>query len=336
MHQLAQGATEFLTSHGYASLPTPTLYRCLAALSEQADTDRTGLLVLDKLKTHLSDPHAPEPWRKKQEIWRLVCQLQVKCKLHTLRSKTSTVLPDLDTMAREVTVFWSDTLSATGLRGPECSAYLKPFFASKPLAIMAKMLIEPVTVDVVHVALENLSATSFPGIDGFTSEIYKTFASHFVPLMLSIYKHLLDNPKILEPWSLALFNPIPKGLGLVGVHNLQPLVLQNFNNKWIAAIVALPLEDFISAVTPMQQRGFIKGRYIFDSLWQAFSSWSKEKQALYCPIDFGKAFDSVSHECAEAFFTDMCIRNSSDIPYSITTRLLYNTDWFVLKETGVG
>ena len=71
VHQLAPGAADFLASHGYASLPTPTLYR-LPCSTLRSDTDRTGLFVLDKLKTHLSDPHAPQPWRNRQEIWRLV------------------------------------------------------------------------------------------------------------------------------------------------------------------------------------------------------------------------------------------------------------------------
>ena len=108
---------------------------------------------------------------------------------------------------------------------------------------MAKMLIKPIIGDLVHAALENLSATSSPVIDGFTSEIYKNLAPHLVPLMLKIYQQLLDSPSIPESWSLALFTAIPKGLGLVGVQDLRPLVLQNFNNKWIAAIVSLQLDD---------------------------------------------------------------------------------------------
>ena len=42
-------------------------------------------------------------------------------------------------------------------------------------------------------------------------------------------------------------------------------------------------------------------------MWQAFRSWSTEKQAIYCPIDFRKAFDSVSHEYAKTFLTYLCV-----------------------------
>ena len=92
--------------------------------------------------------------------------------------------------------------------------------------------------------------------------------------MFQIYQNLLVSPSLLETWSLALLNPIPKTTGQPSVQDLRPLVLQNCNNKWVASIVLLHLQDFVSAVTPIQQRGFIKGRYIFDNLWQAFGTWS--------------------------------------------------------------
>ena len=63
----------------------------------------------------------------------------------------------------------------------------------------------------------------------------------------------------------------------------------------------------MSAVTPIQQRGFIKGRYIFDHLWQAFSTWSATSQGIFCPVDFSKAFDSASHVFVKTFFMNMGI-----------------------------
>ena len=89
---------------------------------------------------------------------------------------------------------------------------------------MAKLLIRPASADLVHAALDALSATSSPGIDGFTGAIYKCFSGHFVPLMHQIYQSLLDNPTLPETWSMAMPNPIPKTAGLPGVQDLRPLV----------------------------------------------------------------------------------------------------------------
>ena len=307
IHSMAPGTEEFLQSKGYDVSDPHTAYRVLTALAEQSESDRTGQLVLDKLKTTLTDLWSSQPWRRKQEVWRLIRQLQVKRQLHTLRTKMGRALPDPEAIAKELLGFWSDTMSSTGLSSPQVSEYLRCFFRDKPLADMAKLLIRPASIDLVHAALDSLSATSSPGIDGFTGAVYKRFSEYFVPLMFQIYQNLLVSPSLPETWSLALLNPIPKTAGLPSAQDLRPLVLQHFNNKWVASIVSLQLQDFVSAVTPIQQRGFIKGRYIFDNLWQAFGTWSATPQGIFCPVDFSKAFDSVSHVFAKMFFMDMGI-----------------------------
>ena len=78
IHSLAPGAEEFLQSKGYDVSDPHTAYRVLTALAEQSESDRTGQLVLDKLKTTLTDTWSSQPWRRTQEVWRLIRQLQVK------------------------------------------------------------------------------------------------------------------------------------------------------------------------------------------------------------------------------------------------------------------
>ena len=226
----------------------------------------------------------------------------MKRQLHTLRSKTGQVLPDSESIAQELLGFWSDKMSVSGLSSPQATEYLRSFFKGKPLADMAKLLICPASADLVHAALDALSATSSPGIDGFTGAIYKCFSGHFVPFMHQIYQTLLDNPTLPETWSIALLNPIPKTVGLPGVQDLRPLVLQNFCNKWVANIVALQLQDFIAAITPIEQKGFIKGRKIYDNLWQAFGTFAETPQGIFCPVDFSKAFDSGFSRFCQDFF----------------------------------
>ena len=76
IHSLAPGAEEFLQSEGYDVSDPHIAYRVLTAHAEQSELDRTGQLVLDKLKTTLTDPWFSQPWRRKQEVWRLIRQLQ--------------------------------------------------------------------------------------------------------------------------------------------------------------------------------------------------------------------------------------------------------------------
>ena len=266
--------------------------------------------MLDKLKTTLHHPHHFQPWRRRQEIWRLTKQLQFKRKLYSLRNRFSQLLPDPESMVSEIVNYWQHTMNSSGKSQPEVVTYLEKLFHGKNTALMAKMLIQPLSLDLVHAAMDSLNGTSAPGIDGVQVSIYKTFSDFFCPMMLDIYTRILSSKTLSSDWSLALLNPIPKGLGTASVHNLRPLVLQNTSHKWVAAILALQLRDYIDALTPIRQRGFIRGRSIFTNLWHTFGSWSSPGDALFCPIGFKKACDSVSHEYTRTFLRLMQLSDS--------------------------
>ena len=242
LHRLALGAEAFLSEKGFSTLEPTAAYRFLSSLAKQEDTDCTGLFVLDRLKSAIADPHSSQPWRKRHEVWRLVHQLQCKRKLHTLRNRLGRPTGHRVNSQRN-TLFVVGTMTSNGQPPLGISNYLNSFFRGKPLADMARMLIKPLLQDLVHAALEALSPTSSPGMHGFIGAICKAFASHFVPRTFSIFSELLESPEIPKGWCLALLNPIPKALGLVGVADLCPLVLQNFENKLSAAIVLLQLDD---------------------------------------------------------------------------------------------
>ena len=155
-------------------------------------------------------------------------------------------------MVSEIVTYWQQTMNSSGNSHPEVTSYLETFFRGKNTALMAKMLIQPLSLDLVHAALESLKGPWAPGIDGVQVSIYKAFSDFFCAVMLDIYKGILASNTLNDDWSLALLNPIPKGLGTASVHNLRPLVLQNTSHKWVAAILALQLRDYTDALTPIQ------------------------------------------------------------------------------------
>ena len=94
--------------------------------------------------------------------------------------------------------------------------------------------------------------------------------------------------------------------------------MDSSDHLWIVAIISLQLEDFISSVTPIQQHGIIKNRYISTDLWQAYGYWSAEPQGFYCPINFSKALSHVSHVYAHTFpplVPPMFVVASSSFPF---------------------
>ena len=92
---------------------------------------------------------------------------------------------------------------------------------------------------------------------------------------------------------MALFNPIPKARGIVEAEELRPLVLQNTCHKWVAAIIGLRLKDLLTALTPNYQKGFIRGRFIFEHLWEATSPGSALPNGLFCPSFVAAGSDSL-------------------------------------------
>ena len=224
-----------------------------------------------------------------------------------LRDRHGVVLPDPDSMAGEITSFWTESMSSTGKPVEACRAYLSKFFGCKDMAVMVRLLMQDLTPELVAAALDTLNANSSAGFDGIPTAIYKRFTGLFTPHMFSIMRGILADGALNHDWALALFNPIPKARGTVKAEELRPLVLQDTCHKWVAAIIGLQLKDLLTALTPSYQKGFIKGRFIFQHLWEAAGTWSALPNGLFCPIDFRKAFDSVTHDYCIAFFELMGI-----------------------------
>ena len=86
--------------------------------------------------------------------------------------------------------------------------------------------------------------------------------------------------------------------------------------KWITATISLQIADIVAQMTPPQQKGFIKGRYMFDHLYDAFGAWKDLKEGCFLFVDFSKAYDSVTHQFASTFFTSL------SFPPQVVTLLL--------------
>ena len=114
----------FLKQQGYTPTSRRAAYQILTALAERLDQDRTGQMVVAKLKTALHDLHSFQPWRRRQEMWRLTKQLQFKRKLRSLRNKSGQLLPDLDSMVTELVDYWQQTMNAKEAPRLELANYL--------------------------------------------------------------------------------------------------------------------------------------------------------------------------------------------------------------------
>ena len=162
--------------------------------------------MLDKLRTVLDDPYTQQPWRKKQDVWPLVKQLQTDRKLMSLCKKQGVVIPTPQQMATELAImatqrpplghhnqnvllsggfFWKPVMTREGVDMPSHTGFvsrlcLNVSIGILPLALMAFLC-------------------------PFSSNL-QTFCSGHV----SNFQERLTVNSLLSQWLLARLNPIPK------------------------------------------------------------------------------------------------------------------------------
>ena len=121
--------------------------------------------------------------------------------------------------------------------------------------------------------------------------------------MFHSISELIQRGALPQDWSLGILSPIPKEQGSVSTNGLRPICLHNVLLKWLSASLYSMLEDVVAFVTPSEHKAFIKGRFIFDHIWNARGAWQAMQEGIMIPIDFSKAYDSIHHNYMVAFFS---------------------------------
>ena len=66
-------------------------------------------------------------------------------------------------------------------------------------------------------------------------------------------------------------------------------------------ILKLGMDNYLRAIIPMAQRGFVSGRSMDAHLHEVHEIQREGKTGCWIAMDFRKAFDTVSHPMLEAF-----------------------------------
>ena len=113
--------------------------------------------------------------------------------------------------------------------------------------------------------------------------------------MIHIFQDFESTGTLLDTWCVALLNPIPKMVGTPTSRDLLPLDLQNSALKWVTATILLQPKDLMINLTPPEQRGFGPVGNLHSQLFEVHASWRAMESGLFVPVDFAKAFNSISH-----------------------------------------
>ena len=302
--QLSREAMNFLASKGLTPKSHEEGYAMLSAFAEQEATDRAGTKVLGLLRQALhAEPASPyDKQQRKMEISRLVRELQNRRRLTAVRNKQGGLVVDPLKVARTLHEHWAGIMKAGTKSVAECMSYLESLPLPANIRQVAPLLLRELTPELTLTALENLKRGSSPGMDGLPAEIFQAFETIMVPRMYETLSKFIRQGFVPPSWTTGLLAPIPKEKGTIAVTELRPLCLQNVLYKWVTGTLYLMIEDIVRFVTPPEQKAFIRGRFIFDHIWDVRGGWTAMNEGICISIDFSKAYDSVHHNYFAAFF----------------------------------
>ena len=159
-------------------------------------------------------------------------------------------------------------------------------------------------------ALKKLANNKSPGSDGLTTNFYKFFWPDICNLLIESYEYTYKDKQLSQEQKLAIINLIPKkDKDLKFLKNWRPVSLLNTDYKILTKALAEKLQKVIGDIIDRDQIGYIKGRFIGESIRTIFDIKNiTEKLDLggyIALIDFEKAFDSIEWafllKCLKAF-----------------------------------
>ena len=162
--------------------------------------------------------------------------------------------------------------------------------------------------ELAQITMEN---NKTPGTDGLTPEFYRYFWNLLGSFMVSSFNYAFRNGTLSISQRQGIVSLIPKKKkkNTEYFKNQRPVPLLNVDYKIATKTIALRLEKILPNLIHPCQSGYVKGRFIAESMRLIADTmhFTKEKNipGVAVFLDFEKAFDSIEwnciHKCLETF-----------------------------------
>lgn len=156
----------------------------------------------------------------------------------------------------------------------------------------------PITKQELKESLHTFTSNKTPGNDGLPYEYYKMFWDELIDPLYDCYEAVINEGELSCSQKQAVMRLLEKkGKDRSFISNWRPISLLNFDYKLLSKCISRRIQNFLPHLIHRNQTGFIKGRYIGDSIRviQDIMAYTLDKKlsGLLLFIDFEKAFDSI-------------------------------------------
>ena len=162
-----------------------------------------------------------------------------------------------------------------------------------------------------HKYLKKKNKKKTPGSDGFTIEFYRFFWNAVGPIVVDSFNYPFENGQMSLSQKCGIILLIPKkDKDKKYLKNWRPITLLNNDYKIVTKALALCLERVLPTIISPNQTGYVKGRYIGESIRIIITDMMSNTKKKNIPglavfLDFEKASDSIEwcylQKCLEAF-----------------------------------
>ena len=109
--------------------------------------------------------------------------------------------------------------------------------------------------------------------------------------MHTTVQRIFDIGVIPPNWLVGLINSVAKVTGVPQVEQLRPMALQNVILKWFSNIMFIMLEPCIDYLVPLSQKRSIRGRKIFEHMWDTLVGCFHMEHGAFLSVDFSIQFN---------------------------------------------
>jgi hypothetical protein len=175
---------------------------------------------------------------------------------------------------------------------------------------------EGITLDEISKAVKLQKPDKSPGEDGIVSEFYRHYWYLIGEDFESVVREIFDQKLLSESQNRGIITLMFKSGEREDIKNWRPITLLNVDYKIVSKILAERLKRVLPNIINTDQRGFVKGRNIFQGnrLLQDIIDYTEmeDEEGAIIFLDQQKAFDRVEWGwidlCFEKFGFSDCFR----------------------------